>query len=495
MQTQREVELKLDLSSSAAAQLREHPLLTNGRTKHQLSVYFDTPGGDLRRAGVSLRVRRSGDQHIQTIKADGGRGAGLFDRPEWEAPVDGLALDLSAAGATPLARLLDDEAVRTTLGVAFEVRAERTAWLIETALGAVEATFDDGEVVAGEERVGVSELELELRSGSPAALFSVARSIAETVPARVGVLTKADRGFRLLDGNGRKPAKADPVPLTPGTTTADAFAVVAGACIRHFRLNEPLIASERRAGGLHQARVALRRLRSALSLFRDIVRDDETQAIRDGLRWIAAVLGDARNLDVLLERLGEAPEHAEIASKIAIEREHAYDVAIEALESQRIRDLMLDLTRWVALGRWRSPADDDLRARLDAPIESFAADVLERYRRRIKRRGKKLARQDDEARHDVRIEAKKLRYAVEFFAGLYDGKKARRRHKTFLAALEDLQAELGHLNDIATGEELAAAFAAKNIVLPSPPATDVAKRLTAAEDAYDRLVDAKRFWR
>lgn len=152
---------------------------------------------------------------------------------------------------------------------------------------------------------------------------------------------------------------------------------------------------------------------------------------------------------------------------------------------------MIDLVEWTAIGQWRAtPAD---AAALDPSAERFAAGVLEQLRRRLKKRGRRLASLDDDARHEVRIEAKKLRYAAEFFAGLFTGAKAERRARRFVAAVQALQEQLGDLNDMATEPLLRATFG-----LPErdpPTKRDKTRLIRAAAEAYEELIERKRFWR
>jgi CHAD domain-containing protein len=154
--------------------------------------------------------------------------------------------------------------------------------------------------------------------------------------------------------------------------------------------------------------------------------------------------------------------------------------------------LMIDLAEWLALGDWRArPVDPDL---LRQPAALFAGDVLDLHRKRLKRRGRGLADLDDEHRHRLRIEAKKLRYASEFFGALYVDRRAKRRRKAFLGALEQMQDYLGDLNDHATGAEVLARLGL-DAKLSHVDARDRRRLLDKAEDAYETLIDAKRFWR
>ena len=263
--------------------------------------------------------------------------------------------------------------------------------------------------------------------------------------------------------------------------------------MRQFRLNEALLLllSGREAGALHQARVALRRLRSAFSIFKPVIGGKDHLALRGELRWLASELADARNLDVLLERAGPGALH----DRIAAAREAAYDRVGEVLASARVRALMPGLAEWTASGDWLdAPGAAGDR---DQPARDFAVTALDRYRRKVKKGGRDLAHIDDEARHEVRKDAKKLRYASEFFTSLFERKRERRRYKRFVDALENLQDQLGALNDLAAAPQLVGQLG----LADDPDAARLLAEgkcetlLEAAVDAHDDLIDMKRFWR
>src|SRR3546814_8894938 len=121
------------------------------------------------------------------------------------------------------------------------------------------------------------------------------------------------------------------------------------------------------------------------------------------------LLANARNLDVLLERA----KPGALRDRIAASREAAYDAVGEVLASARVRALMLDLAEWAASGDWQG-APDTMTAP-DQPARDFAISALDRFRRQVKRDGRDLAHIEDEARHEVRTDAKKLRHSAELF--------------------------------------------------------------------------------
>jgi triphosphatase len=321
----------------------------------------------------------------------------------------------------------------------------------------------------------VSEVELELKRGRPAALFGLARDLGRDLPLRVGVLTKAQRGYRLLETVSAGSVKTERLTLRSDATAAEAFASIADACLRQFRLNEDILRRDPQADALHQARVALRRLRSALSLFKPILADAKFDHLAGELRWIAGSLGEARDLDVLVARVGDEPDEAIIAA-----HRIAYSEALA----------FLDLVEWATLGEWRTqPVKPE---RVNERADLFAAQVLGRLRRRLKRRGRDLTRLDDGERHRVRILGKKLRYAAGFLESLYAGKEARQRFRAFLKRVEALQDHLGELNDVATAPALVARVGLK--VDDLSPSGHRGSLLAKAERAYRKWVDAKPFW-
>lgn len=483
-----EVELKLEIDPDDAARFADAPVLAGlaGEPQDLLSTYFDTPDEDLRRKGYGLRIRRKGGKRIQTVKAEGEGAAGLFVRPEWECEVTGDRPVLHA-NAGPLAELFSSE-VLAALQPMFETRVTRTVFepVIEGA--AIELALDIGEAVAGPRRAQLSEVEMELKSGSPRALFDLARQIDGHVALRLGVRSKSEVGYGLSTDEAPRAVKAEPIVLDRQGDARDAFAAIAHSCIRQFRLNEGRVMTTGGAGSVHQARVGLRRLRSAFSLFQPLLKDDaRAELLKLELKWLAVELGEVRNLDVLIPRMAEG-----VRGQLEVARERALEHVRVSLASARTRLLMIDLAEWLAIGDWRvDPSDPAIASRL-APY--FAADVLDRHRRKIRKRGKHLAKIDDEHRHEVRIEGKKLRYAAEFFGSLYPGKKARRRHRDFISAIEDLQDVLGELNDFVTGPEVLARLGL-DATLPSPSKRERRRMLEGAEESLDTLLDVKRFWR
>ena len=481
-----EIELKLQLKPDDASVLEAAKLFGKVSKASKLrSTYFDTADHCVKKAGFALRIRRVGRARVETVKAEGADAVGLFARPEWERKVqsDTPLLDDS----TPLAAVLGDKAGQLTSIFCIDVL--RRTWHMAAKGAAIEIVLDRGKIVAGERETPICEIELEQTSGPLSELFALARKIDAIVPVRLGVLSKGQRGYRLL-GPAVVAAKAETVALDADMKCAEAFQHIALACLRHFRLNEQHLLNRDDPEVLHQARVALRRLRSALSIHKAMIDDNQSARLGDELRWLQAELGRARDLDVLL---GRAPL-GRIHDSIERARSAAYVAVGAALASDRVRTLMIDLAEWILNGDWlRRPATEDVR---NQPARQFAADALDRFRRKVKKGGRQIEKLNDAARHEVRKAAKKLRYSAEFFAALYGTKRQVKQHKRFVASLNDLQDQLGALNDLVTARGLL-----DRLGLQNDPDTDALlgtrhkpELLEAAADTCADMIDAKRFW-
>ena len=493
----REVELKLACAGPDLTVLAAHPRLpgTADIEPEQLnSAYYDTPNRDLQAAGLTLRVRAKGGRHIQTVKAGAG-DIGLFDRAEWETEIAGENPDPAAwAGTAAEAVLREADAPVERLFSTVVMRREIPVTQGESR---ILVTLDEGRVESPAGDAPLCEIELELQEGDPADLFQLAQALAETVPLHLSVHSKSAIGFALIDGGGRSIVKAEAIDLPEDASAGTVFRAVARACLRHMRLNETVFLEDGQPPeALHQIRVALRRLRSALSLFAPMLAGDpRAVSFADEIKRVTEPFGEGRNLDVFLghtlpDLMKERPDEAGLdglRARAEAERARAYAVVLSTLQSPQWRSLIIDFAGWVETGAWTTQpaAAEDGR--------DFAARVLDKARERLRKRGRGLKHLDPHTRHRARIAAKKLRYGAEFFAGLYHKKKARRRQEKFGDALSDLQDHLGALNDLETARAMTESLSGP----PMPGSDDPSAQhlLKAAADARSDLLDLKPFWR
>ena len=345
--------------------------------------------------------------------------------------------------------------------------------------------FDEGVVKARGEEAAFVELELELKHGPQWGLFALARRLAAAGDFTLSFTTKAERGHALARPPRSFAHKFAPPALDPAMDCGQAFQAIALACLKQIAANGERLRHRASPEVIHQLRVGLRRLRSLITSFKNVVADARLPAIKAELKWITGELDAARNLDVLirgdyrtaLAQKQDAEGLKGLGLRLRSARRMAYVRAAAAVESERFRRILIDLLVWIETGPWTS-AESPARTRT-RPIRKFAARELAGRAGKLAAGAKKFARLDAHERHKLRIQAKRLRYAADVFAGLYDRPK---RARAFVAALKEVQDALGELNDIVVGERLAHDAAAS----PGRAETDsafVAGRITGAQKA------------
>jgi triphosphatase len=491
----REVELKFLIGPEHLAEVEALPALRDalGRAAqhHVSTIYFDTPDHDLWKKGFSLRIRKSGDRYIETIKQE---TASLIARGEWEKETNSATLDLAYAEKTPLADLIGKRRVKTLLRPTFEVVVERRVFDMTVNNSEIEGVIDLGHIDAGCDRLPVRELELELKSGTPHALLDLARTICRQAPLELSFLSKAERGFRLAAGTWGQSVKGSDPRLRGDMTCREAFQEICRTCLHDVMLNSAALAGSDHVEGVHQARVAIRRLRAALTLFKPMIRDDAFMALSGELRWLAGLLGTARDLDVMQLEGAAILANGEVEAR----RSAAHQAVRDGFASERYRIFLVGLVAWIEAGAWQV----QYAGLVEACVADFAAKRLRKRRKRLVAAGEGLAGQGPEARHRIRIDAKKLRYMVEFFLDVPEIATKRKTTKSLVKALEDLQESLGEMHDI----EVRDAYCAQELVTADgeergeaaagyveAAATDTSQQLARALDAYGRMAAAKPF--
>jgi triphosphatase len=514
--TPKEIEIKLQLPSARSLRLNDVPLLRqvsgSKRSEDEVSIYFDTGRLKLKRNGLTLRVRRTGGRYIQTIKSDNGS---LFERGEWETEVEDGRPDLKQADTSAL-EPLGIKKLRKQLRPVFETRVQRITYPLTRKDCDIALTIDRGEIHSGENALPLHEAELELKRGNKARLFQIARAFARATSAELAVKSKPQRGYELLADEDAAVVRSETIEIAADMPARVAFQSIGSACLKQIVANKPAIL----AGdpeGIHQMRIGLRRLRAAISLFSGMLAEAETRDVKTELKWLTNELGPAREFDVFLTSV-VAPLQKQNARLVGMRslshdlvdrREAAKARALTAVCSKRFRDLTLNVAAWLEAGGWREPRKKLLRERCEEPIERAARAQLTRRWKKIRKRGRRLAELDPGVRHKLRIQAKKLRYATEFYKTVFPGKKKEKRRAAFLAALKDMQDCFGELNDVFMHEKLATDLGKVPIARSAKRSEHVfaAGMLTgleearfkpllkAAEDAFSAFERLEPYWR
>jgi len=502
-----ETELKFDVTPQALRRLAKHPALAgDAAAVTYKATYFDTPQLDLRKNSLSLRVRKEGDRFVQAVKRV--RGEDMFARDEWETEVASAGLDLTALDATPVGKALKGD--YTALRPIFVSNVTRASRDLTFGQDRILVTVDTGKLIAGKATAPVLEMELELKSGDAETLFKLARDLFENAPIRLSLLTKSDRGFALAGVERAKAGKASATPLAPEMSVAEAFRRITRSCLVQIVSASEILQREPTAEGVHQTRIGLRRLRTAMKIFQPAVDDVRADWIEQEIRWIAGELGDARTLDVFLDEafvpitpsLSDGRSAARYGDSLNAARMAAYDRALIAVASPRFARLTLEIALWAESGDWLRAPTGDRAAVLSRPIGPFAAYALDQLRKTVRKRGQNLDTLPADRRHKLRIRAKRLRYATQFFEKAFGDHDDRRRRR-FVAALKSLQDALGKLNDIATADA-AAMLALDGSRAPALTFTagEIVGRIKVAEpvqidkaiEAFEDFKDTKRYW-
>lgn len=465
----REIELKLELDPTAQEAIRRGGAIEGfaaGRpvTKTLQSIYFDTPDQALRKAKISLRVRKVGRNWVQTVKLGTGVMGGLSSPVEAEHPVAGRALDFAVI-ADPSVRAKLTEAIgEAPLAECFETVMKRTTRQLTRARDAarIELAFDSGNILAGAGSQPLAELEMELKSGPSLALYDAARTLLGDVPFRFSLFSKAERGYRFAEGRApedRAPSFAGMVRFAAGASTEVALRDVLRSCLTQISENRLVVLACEDPEGPHQLRVGLRRLRSAFRLFRPVLNPATVRPLDAMARIIATEAGALRDMDVLIDEIvaplaGKAPDSLSfdtlLADLNASRGQHARGPLIAHLKSAEVNGFLLDLAAFTEGRGWLDPDHLGQSALLAQPVGDYADQALAGQWKKVLKFGRRIEDLSVPERHEMRKALKKMRYGVEFFGGLYPADTV----KPFLKRMKKLQNIFGYLNDVAMAETL-----------------------------------------
>jgi inorganic triphosphatase YgiF len=451
-----EIEIKFRTDAAGLARLLNAPLIkaANGlQTETLKATYFDTPSNALRKKGIVLRVRKSGDAiPVLGIKAPGAATDGPFQRLEVKVNSPSLKPDLALLGKATrkvLTRIIGDQPVEPK----FKMQFKRQSGLVTWGGSVIEFAVDQGHVTCGKQRVPLAEVELELVSGNKSDLFDLAMKLAEDFSLRLDFVSKAEKGFRALLREKPAPVKTGQIKSRSLATFDEAVTAVISNTLAQFVANWACLRESDEPESIHQMRVALRRMRCGLAIFNRALPSAAFKALRDDAGRLASAFGPVRNADAfriaaLQGPLASAdrPENCE-ALRVLLEKRcvAAYGLARSQIESLAATVFVLKAQSFLARREWREvPAGAD-SPKLQISVRKFSKAALDRLGARVLKRGKGIAALSDKARHKLRIALKNLRYGVDFFGDLFANRKRRRAYTKRVSALQNL---LGVRNDI-----------------------------------------------
>ncbi|HYL33657.1 MAG TPA: CHAD domain-containing protein [Stellaceae bacterium] len=451
--------LALVVAPEDASRLKRSGLLRGGRmTQRRItSIYYDTREKELQRRTLALSVRREGGRVLETLEAMPESGAAGNERPTWQTHLARPVPDLKPMAKVDGIGILQNEPLKPV----FTCRLRRSRAVLEPDGAAVALSFDEGEICTrGGRKLPVSEIELELQQGTPQAVFKLANALANEAPLRVELRSKAARGYALAERAEPREASATSkfgaVELHRSMAAEDAFAIIIRRCLAHLLANEPAALAGKEEG-VHQMRVALRRLRVALALFRPMLPEAERNWVGGEIKWLASALGRARNWDIVgglirgvRSGMTDDRDLAALAGAAERERRRSYDALRAVLATRRCTQFVLGLMEWIEIRAWRRPGALETSILQVSVVGRLADQVLEQRYRKARNRARNFDRLGTVGRHRLRIALKKIRYAADSFASIYASKSVRR----YIKHLATLQDGLGLLNDIASSEKL-----------------------------------------
>lgn len=467
-----ELELKFAVPSYQQSVLRKNIDTKTAQQQRLSAYYFDTPNQDLAKKGIALRIRFEDSQWVQTLKTAGDGVAkrvelntvlsltGTPDTLDVSRLVPDVSLITEPTVVAQLTKIMPLDKLAQALTVQYFTDVQRTSRQIKRNNSRIEIAYDIGKVGIGHlnsqkpannhelTQSDIHEIEFELLEGDPGDLIEVAKTWCKKYTLYLSTVTKAQRGSLLLANKQfAQPVKADlaVLQLHKGISQFAFLQAVVNNCLVQILPNASAIAEGSPDGNLvHQLRVGIRRLRTALKHFK-FAQDYIDPNWLMVLKQTFSLLGEYRDKEILqiktqplLESVG-AP-HVEWSTAVDI-------MPIDAVRANDFQILLLELIGFTHLP---VPADNP---KAKAPV----AKKLEKLFTAIAAASDKFASLDTDSQHGVRKDLKSLRYVSEFAAPLFasqtNGKKGKKatKLKAFLQYLEPAQDVLGEYNDNVVG--------------------------------------------
>lgn len=447
-----EIEIKFSCDAATMAlvlkaEALKGPLAHHVKTLH--TTYFDTTDHRLRQSNAILRVRWSDAKDpVLCIKSVPPEQSEAFHRREIESPSPQGLPDISLFGGETT-QWLKNHLGSKRLHAQFELKVQRRTLLVAHGGAEIEISADEGVVISGDKTSPIVELELELKSGKDAGLFDLAARLVQEFPLALSFGTKSERGFRLIGEEN-----ADPVTIPPLSFSADmSLDDVIAACLSHtlyqFTAQWDAMSNGKISEAIHQMRVALRRLRTFLSIFSKAYPGQTFKDVKRQARDINLALGKARNLEVLSEVLDDLFEDVNFPLKkrkavvdhITAQQDLAQVEARDLVHSRMGSHFVLHLQHLIATRGWTLEQEGTKKT---ASSGKFVSHALSQLHARVLKRGRGFAMLELEELHAVRLALKAMTHATNAFSSMIEQSDAADK---FQSASLKLQKGLGSVND------------------------------------------------
>lgn len=440
--------IRLSLDPTDISALLQNPLLASQPKRQRIHLtHFDTPDKTL--AGLALSVQEKRILRKTTLSVAQTTG----DLHVWSAPTTPGTFDFATLIDAPdiaeqLAQIAD------SLIPVYVIETRQRQWVVQIRSAQVKVTLEEGQISTGDgtslRTQGFCEIELQLQQGQPAALYGVARLLSRLLRLHPISDDLTQRALSFVAAEVARPAKANRVKVDADESVIGVFKQLAWLCLKQLQANEGGIFGVSNVEFIHQARVSLRRLRTALRLFSTELPPGFSE--KWGLAWrdVGEQLGNARNWDVF---------YTEILPDMEVDLGNSADVSNLKEFAQTQRKMAHSQAQtWISGRHYSLTMIAFCEALLALPnnkatrITDFADKALKKRYKRFCRGAEVAHTLNSEERHEVRIDLKKLRYTIDFFESLYP----RKQLQPFLKGLAETQELLGHMNDLVICESLLA---------------------------------------
>lgn len=438
------------------------------RIKHNLrDTLLDTDDLAISLQQYALRIRRDGAQSFVTLKGPALVEGGTHKREEWEVLLDdGADTDLTTWPADiqeRVQKLIKQKPLQPLI----EIRNRRRSWDIfreEQRVG--ELVLDRGTIRAGKKKEQMHEIEVELKDeGTEEDLAAIVALLSATLPLEAEPRSKSKRGLALLSGEpaarlALNKAIHDATPMQADALLAEAGRSILAEHLLHLFDHLPIAREGSDPEGVHQTRVAMRRMRSVLAVLGETVYNPEqVRKLRKGLKALAGVQGPVRDADVFLMAFDEyaaditPEEQAELKPLYEIQhqrRQAGRQAMLKMFDSKNTARFLAELTHFVTTPGegvlLRQKHEDAVPRQL---VRDFASSILWNCYEDVRAYESAMADAPATTFHRMRIDVKRLRYNFNLFRLAFgEGFKKWRK------ILGDVQDHLGDLNDAAVATEL-----------------------------------------
>lgn len=404
--------------------------------------YYDTAEQALQKAGIAYRVRREGESWVATVKTNGSSDGGLHQREEWNVPSPDREPKPELFADLPIGETLLAAVNNQSLQPIFATVFDRLAVEVIFDDAQIEIAIDEGNIRSGELSEPIREVEFELKSGQPEALFKLAAVIARDIPMAPEPDSKYYRAL-LLSGLAER-QKPAPLDLPPETPLAEGLSLLMAVAIsKLFSTYQKFLSQPDEPYHTHQMRVKLRRLRSLLQFAKPSIAEAEFQTVKQTLNEWGQAFSPLRELDVLTSQWEEVSNSPYITfdgrpwlgEAISKRRTALLDQINHTIKQGCLSADLLELWAWSAGGPWQS-------GEYPATIGGFARWRIGGWLAALLDAGKTADWQNAQELHGLRLRLKRIRYSMAVMPFYTD-----RRSLKLLTKMKVMQELFGSIQD------------------------------------------------